>query len=557
MIGLCVFGHFHTQLVKVYASGPFVFGDSMQYMNRAKIPSGTNFVESTPGSPEGKRKTVLWDAKRAETRFESVTNRHRWFQNSNKRRIPVLDILLLDDEPDLLALLEDQLGETSHRITTASDGQAGTRLLDTHAYDLVICDVRLPRVDGLTLLRRIRNDAPATEVIMMTGSSDVSQAVSALKEGAYDYLRKPFDVDELLLQIQRIEDTRILRRELKEVREELSSGSPTTSLLGQSPTIRRVQDLITMVAQSEAPVLVSGESGTGKEVVARLIHQQGARRDQPFIAVNCGALAENLVEAELFGHERGAFTDAVKKRDGRFKAADGGTLLLDEVAELPLAAQAKLLRVLQEGTFEPVGSNVAVRVNVRIISATHRNLAQRVKAGSFREDLYYRINVIEIPLPPLRERTGDLPILLLHFVKHFAAPQGYLPGISPAAWAALARYPFPGNVRELSHAVEHAMVLAGGRDIDVAHLPPAIVGGPLPPKAQLETTQPQSVRPLHLALRDFEHQYLLRALDATEGKRTRTAELLRISRKTLWEKLRHRDPKSKTPTVLPDESDTA
>jgi DNA-binding NtrC family response regulator len=469
----------------------------------------------------------------------------------------VLDILLLDDEPDLLALLADQLGETSHRVTTAADGEAGANLLDTRAYDLVLCDVRLPRVDGITLLRRIRKDAPATEVIMMTGSSDVAQAVSALKEGAYDYLRKPFDVDELLLQIQRIEENRILRRELNGVREELSSSTPKTSLLGQSPTIRRVQDLITMVAQSEAPVLVSGESGTGKEVVARLIHQQGARRDQPFVAVNCGALAENLVEAELFGHERGAFTDAVKKRDGRFKAADGGTLLLDEVAELPLAAQAKLLRVLQEGTFEPVGSNVAVRVNVRIISATHRNLAHRVKAGSFREDLYYRINVIEIPLPPLRERPGDLPILLRHFIQRFAAPKGYLPGISPAAWAALARYPFPGNVRELSHAVEHAMVLAGGRDIDVAHLPPAIVGEPVPSKPHLEDTQPQSVRPLHLALRDFEHQYLLRALDVTEGKRTRTAELLGISRKTLWEKLRHRDPKSATPAVLPDESDTA
>jgi len=468
----------------------------------------------------------------------------------------VLDILLLDDEPDLLALLEDQLGETCHRVQTAADGEMAGSLLDHRAYDVVICDVRLPRVDGLTLLRRIRKEAPATHVIMMTGSSDVAQAVAALKEGAYDYLRKPFDVDELLLQIQRIEENQVLRRELNDVREELSGGNPNTALLGQSTSIRRVQDLITMVAKSEAPVLVTGESGTGKEVVARLIHERGPRRDQPFVAVNCGALAENLVEAELFGHERGAFTDAVKKRDGRFKAADGGTLLLDEVAELPPAAQAKLLRVLQEGTFEPVGGNVPVRVNVRIISATHRNLAQRVKTGSFREDLYYRINVIEIPLPPLRERPGDLPILLRHFLKRFAPPREYLPGLSPAAWAALARHPFPGNVRELAHAVEHAMVLAGGGDIDVAHLPPAIAGGPVPPKTPPEFAQPQSVRPLHLALRDFEHQYLLRALDATDGKRSRTAELLGISRKTLWEKLRHSGPKSGKPTVFPDESDT-
>ncbi len=469
----------------------------------------------------------------------------------------MLDILLLDDEPDLLALLQDQLGETRHRVQTAADGEAGARLLDHGAYDVVICDVRLPRVDGLTLLRRIRKEAPATAVIMMTASSDVAQAVSALKEGAYDYLRKPFDVDELLLQVQRIEENQVLRRELNDVRHELSTGNPNMALLGQSSAIRRVQDLVAMVAQSEAPVLVTGESGTGKEVVARLIHQQSARRDQPFVAVNCGALAENLVEAELFGHERGAFTDAVKRRDGRFKAADGGTLLLDELAELPLAAQAKLLRVLQEGSFEPVGSNVPVRVNVRIVSATNRNLAHRVKTGSFREDLYYRINVIEIPLPPLRERPGDLPILLRHFIKRFAGPQEYLPGISPAAWGALARYPFPGNVRELSHAVEHATLLADGRDIDIAHLPPTIACGPGPAKTPFETTQPQSVRPLHLALRDFEHQYLLRALDAAEGKRSRAAELLGISRKTLWEKLRHSDPKSETSTILPDESDTA
>jgi two-component system response regulator AtoC len=469
----------------------------------------------------------------------------------------VLDILLLEDEPDQLALLEDQLVESCHRVQTATDGDAGANLLHNRTYDVVICDVRLPRIDGLTLLARIRKEAPATSVIMMTASSDVALAVSALKEGAYDYLRKPFDVDELLLQIQQIEENRVLRHELNDVREELSMGNPGAPLLGQSPAIRRVQDLITMVAQSDAFVLVTGESGTGKEVVARLIHHRGTRRDQPFVAVNCGALSESLVEAELFGHERGAFTDAVKKRDGRFKAADGGTLLLDEVAELPPAAQAKLLRVLQEGTLDPVGSNVPVRVNVRIVSATHRNLAHRVKAGSFREDLYYRINVIEIPLPPLRERPGDLPILLRHFIKRFAPPGRHLPVISPAAWAALARHPFPGNVRELSHAVEHAMVLAGGGDIDVQHLPPAIAGGPVSPKCPPEISRPQSVRPLHLALRDFERQYLQRALDATDGKRSRTAELLGISRKTLWEKLRHSEPTAEMPTVLPNESGTA
>jgi DNA-binding NtrC family response regulator len=301
--------------------------------------------------------------------------------------------------------------------------------------------------------------------------------------------------------------------------------------------------MIKMVAQSDAPALVTGESGSGKEVVARLIHDQSSRADKPFVAVNCGALAENLIEAELFGHERGAFTGAVRKRDGRFKAAHGGTLFLDEVAELPQAAQAKLLRVLQEGVVEPLGTNTPIQVDVRIISATHRNLQERIKAGLFREDLYYRINVIEIPLPALRDRPGDLPLLLGHFIQRHTAPGASAPSVSPAAWAALVRHPFPGNVRELSHAVEHAMVLSGGNEIDLCHLPASIVGGdtPLPRTSEVD---PGTVRPLHDALRDFEHQYLLRALRASAGKRTRTAEMLGISRKTLWEKLRHNGTQS-------------
>jgi DNA-binding NtrC family response regulator len=419
----------------------------------------------------------------------------------------------------------------------ASDGEAAAEHLLRQTFDVVICDVRLPRMDGLALLRRIRTTTPTTEVILMTGYSDVAQAVLAVKEGAYDYLTKPFDVDELLIQLRRIDETRGLRRELENVRGELAGRGSQPTLVGESPAMRRVRDMITMVAPSDAPAMITGESGTGKEVVARLIHAGSARHDKPFVAVNCGALAENLIEAELFGHERGAFTGAVKRRDGRFKVADGGTLLLDEVAELPLAAQAKLLRVLQEGVVEPLGTNTPVRVNVRIVSATHRNLAERIKSGQFREDLFYRINVIEVPLPPLRERPGDLPLLLRYFIQRFTSPGMLAPAISPPAWAALVQYPFPGNVRELSHAVEHAMVLSGGRQIELAHLPPSVMGTTSHERA----VDPQSVgvRPLHLAVRDFEHEYLLRALRAADGKRNRTAELLGISRKTLWEKLRH------------------
>jgi DNA-binding NtrC family response regulator len=459
---------------------------------------------------------------------------------------------LIDDEPELRELLEEQLQGQGHHVQTAADGEGGANHLSRQVFDVVISDVRLPRIDGLTLLRRIRTATPTTEVILMTAYSDVAHAVSALKEGAYDYLTKPFDVDELLLQVRRIDETRGLRRELENVRGELAGRGAHPTLVGDSPAMRRVQELIRMVAPSDAPAMVTGESGTGKEVVARLIHAGSPRRDKPFVAVNCGALAENLIEAELFGHERGAFTGAVKKRDGRFKAADGGTLLLDEVAELPLTAQTKLLRVLQEGVVEPLGTNTPVRVDVRIISATHRNLAERIKTGQFREDLFYRINVIEVPLPPLRARPGDLPLLLRYFIQRFTPAGALVPSVSAAAWAALVQYPFPGNVRELSHAVEHAMVLSGGRELDVRHLPPSVVGVERPTE-QVLASVPTAMRPLHVAVRDFEHDYLQRALRATDGKRNRTAELLGISRKTLWEKLRVDGGQVRAPSTTDEE----
>lgn len=449
----------------------------------------------------------------------------------------MLDILLVDDEQGLRDVLEEQLVERGHHVQSADDGSAGAEYVKRRMFDVVICDVRLPQIDGLTLFRKIRKEAPGTDVILMTAYSDVGQAVSALKEGAYDYLTKPFDMDELLLQVRRIDEVRGLRRELDNARTALGDRGSSTVLVGQAPAIRRIQEMVKMVAQSDAPTLITGESGTGKEVVARMVHEQSSRRDKPFVAVNCGALAENLVEAELFGHERGAFTGALRKRDGRFKAADGGTLLLDEVAELPLPAQAKLLRVLQEGTVEPLGTNTPVRVDVRIISATHRNLQDRIKSGLFREDLFYRINVIELQIPPLRERPGDIPLLVNHFLAHMTPAGVPSPTISPAAWAALSQYSFPGNVRELSHAIEHAMVLSGGKEISLQHLPQTMVTAAPPEQREIEVPS-TDIRPLQAAIRDFEHAYLLRALRATEGKRARTAELLGISRKTLWEKLR-------------------
>jgi DNA-binding NtrC family response regulator len=448
-----------------------------------------------------------------------------------------LDVLLIDDEPELRVTLAEALREAGHRVTEAGDGAEGLSLLGSGIFDVLICDVRLPRVDGLTLLRRARRDRPHIEVILMTAFADVSDAVAALKVGAYDYLVKPFEIDELLVQLGRIESHRAVRRELEQARVELGGGVPDTSLIGQSPAIRRVLSLIQTVGQSDVPTLVTGESGTGKELVARMLHERSPRRGKPFVVVNCGALTETLIEAELFGHERGAFTGAVRKRDGRFKAADGGTVFLDEIAELPLSAQAKLLRVLQEGTFEPIGTNTTARVDVRIISATHRDLKKRTVTGAFREDLFYRINVIEIELPPLRGRPGDLPLLFHHFLQRFAPVGRPLPTISPSAWAALCQYQFPGNVREFSHAVEHACILSGGGTIELHHLPPGI-GRPAGEEQEADQPASPPLRPLSMAVKEFEREYLLRAVRVAGGKRGRAAELLGISRKSLWEKLR-------------------
>lgn len=451
-----------------------------------------------------------------------------------------LDILLVEDEPDLRVCLEEALRNGDHRVTMALDGEDALAHAQSTTFDVVLCDVRLPRLDGLTLFRRIREKTPSTEVILMTAFAEVADAVAALKEGAYEYLTKPFEIDELMLQIQRIADQRALRRELEQARVQLSERMPDTAIVGQSQGMQRVMMLIDRVAQSSAPVLVTGESGTGKEMVARLLHQRSPRCHRPFIVVNCGALTETLMEAELFGHERGAFTGAIRKRDGRFKAADGGTIFLDEIAELPLSAQAKLLRVLQEGTFEPLGTNITHKVDVRVISATHRNLRERATEGTFREDLFFRVNVIELPLPPLRERAGDLPLLVQHFLRRFTPRDRPVPSIARGAWTLLARHAYPGNVRELSHAIEHAAVLSAGRTIVTAHLPASLVAAASPQSGPKSVTMPrvESLRPLQVALREFEREYLAWVMAQVGGKRVRAAERLGISRKSLWEKLR-------------------
>jgi DNA-binding NtrC family response regulator len=444
--------------------------------------------------------------------------------------------LLVDDDPSIRLSLTAALEAAGHRVTGLADVPEATEALAHQVFDVVIADIHLPQGTGLDLFRVARCDAPETDVILITGHGAINEAVSALKDGARDYLTKPFTIEELVVRIDHIAEQRALRQELAAARSRLQA-SQEGGLVSRCPAMLRINDRIATMAESEAPVLITGESGTGKELVARLLHQQSPRAGKPFVAVNCAAFPDTLIEAELFGHERGAFTSAVRQREGRFKAADGGTLFLDEVAEIPLPAQAKLLRILQEGAVEPIGTNTPVPVNVRIISATHRNLKRQIAEGKFREDLYYRINVLNIHIPALRERQGDLPLLIGHFLSRLTPPGKPQPTISPRAYAALAEYQFPGNIRELKHAIEHAVVLARGQEIDLEHLPEDIAGG----SRSLERTSNQQPGPFHslqAAIKEFEREYLLRALERAHGNKSEAAALLGISRKNLWEKLR-------------------
>jgi DNA-binding NtrC family response regulator len=444
----------------------------------------------------------------------------------------MLKVLVVDDEPDLRDLLAEELAEQGHEVACAADGAEALSMTTRAVYDVVLTDVRLPKIDGLTLLRRIRERAPETDTIVMTGHANIPAAVAILKEGAFDYLTKPVRIDELSVQMSRLEIFRRLHQDLAAARAELAGTTSEGRIVGHSPEIERLMKRLAAVAPSDASVVIRGESGTGKELVARALHEGSPRAAKAFVTVNCAAFPDTLLEAELFGHERGAFTGATNRRLGRFQAADGGTMFLDEVAELSQAAQVKLLRVLQEGTIEPLGSDRTIDVDTRIVAATHRDLRKEIAEGRFREDLYYRINTIELAIPPLRERTGDLPVLVNHFIQRFSNPRTPITGLTWRAWSALEGYAFPGNVRELMHAVEHAVLLSGGAEIDLPHLPTALLGV-RGPAAKTET-----MLPLAEAMRAFERSYLLRALADFDGKRAVTADSLGISRKNLWEKLR-------------------
>ncbi len=462
----------------------------------------------------------------------------RMREASLRHSVP-LDILVVDDDQATRLSLSYALTDAGHKVTEAHDGEEAIALVAERIFDVAILDVRLPKVDGLTIFRRLRAKSPSTSVILMTAFATVPDAVASLRDGAYDYVTKPFDPEEFSLRvIGHIAEHRALRQELEEARKLVASRDAGAPIIGHAPLMQRLIERVNTVAQSDAPVLIRGESGTGKELVAHTLHARSPRKNAAFVVVNCAAFPETLIDAELFGHDRGAFAGAVRPREGRFKAADGGTLLLDDIAELPMPAQAKLLRVLEEGLIQPLGTNDSVPVNVRVVSTTHCDLKERVAQGKFREDLYFRINVLDLNIPALRDRRADLPLLMAHFLRRFC-PGRVPPGICSRAWSALMDYPFPGNVREFGQAIERAVVLAHGSEIDVQHLPADIVNFAAAAGAEAPASPSEAAfRPLSVVAKEFEKQYLQRALELANGSKGHAAELLGISRKNLWEKLK-------------------
>jgi DNA-binding NtrC family response regulator len=439
-------------------------------------------------------------------------------------------ILVVDDEPNARTALAELLRDEGYSVETAADGFKALPKLDEFAPDLILTDLRMPGLDGLGLMRKARETDPERVVIVMTAHGAVDTAVQAMREGAADYLTKPINLEELLLIIARELDRKRLRAEAGHLRERLHERHRISGIVGASPPMQEVFNIILQVAPSRASVLITGESGTGKELIAAAIHEHSPRAPGPFVKLHCAALAETLLESELFGHERGAFTGAVSRRDGRFQTADKGTLFLDEIGEISAATQVKLLRFLQEHEFERVGGNQTIRVDVRIVAATNRNLLQRVKEGGFREDLYYRLNVVSIDVPPLRSRPSDIPLLAAHFLQRYSDESGkVIRGFTEGALERLRSYTWPGNVRELENVVERAVVVSRGEMVREEDLAPTVA----PPPGRRDGLPPIPGS----TLADLEKFAILKTLEHTGGSTSRAAEMLGISTRKIQYKL--------------------
>jgi len=443
-------------------------------------------------------------------------------------------LLVVDDEQSIRRLCMTVGSSLGYLCSEAESAEAALAQSPAVAPDMVVTDLCLPNLSGSDLLRQIKSRLPATEVVIMTGHGSIESAVEAMKLGAYDYIQKPFRVEELRMLLRRMEEKIRLVQENCVLRERVETDQELDGIIGHSAKIRDVLQMISRLKDTWTPVLISGESGTGKELVARAIHYRGVFAKRPFVAVDCGALVPTLMESDLFGYAKGAFTGAAKSKIGLFQAANGGTIFLDEIGELPLELQAKLLRVLQEREVRPVGSNESTRVQVRVVAATNRDLEAAIREGSFRKDLFFRLNVVSIPLPPLRERRSDIPMLAQSFLDRLAANENIK--FSPAAMKLLMKYDWPGNVRELENCISRAVTLGDRKVIDESDLSPALLTGGA---RREQTPAPRDVDPSStVALDELERLTIQRVFDEVGGDKTRAGELLGISRATLYRKLK-------------------
>ena len=448
-----------------------------------------------------------------------------------------VNLLLAEDDRIVRVTVRDALEDAGYVVVACGDGLEALRLSEARSFDIVLTDVRMPGISGVELFRHLRVRQPGAAVLLMTAFADTDDAVAVIREGARDYISKPFEMVELLLRLGRVRDDVAFRRQMARGQPTLPAGK---RIRATSPATARLVERVELAAASDVSVLITGETGSGKDLAARTVHEMSRRAGKPFVAVNCGAIPEELFEAELFGHERGAFTGAERRRVGRFEAAAGGTLFLDEIGELKPSCQVKLLRALENGGFEPVGSSRTMTVDVRVIAATNRELAPAIDAGAFRKDLYYRLNVVDVEVPPLRERRADIPQLVDDFLAEISARHGRAaPLLDPTAVAALAVHDYPGNVRELIHALERGVALARGGVIRLEHLPAHFAAGLEVPESGVDPgDDDRRIQPLGSAVQLFERQYVRNVLARLGGHRGRTAVALGISRKTLWQRLR-------------------
>ncbi len=442
-------------------------------------------------------------------------------------------ILIVDDEEGMRKLLGRVLAKNGYESVTAANGNEALRLIESEQFDLVITDIKMPGMDGLQLLQELKEFDPALPIIVITAYGTVESAVQALRAGAYDYITKPFENDEIKLTVAKAFERERLLAENRYLHEELEGRYRFSGIIGSSEVMKQVFEMSSSVASSNANVLITGESGTGKELIARSVHYNSPRKDKPFIVLNCAALPENLIESELFGHEKGAFTGAINSKKGRFELAHDGTLFIDEVGEMTPSSQVKLLRVLQEHEFERVGGSRTIHCDVRLVAATNKDLEQAVKDGSFRDDLYYRLNVVNVHMPPLRDRREDIEELARHFLERYAAETGKkITDISPRALSCLLAYEWPGNVRELQNVIERAVVLAKGESLTPHDFPQNLQGD-----ARICVDIPDRDGNLTELLEDLERQLILQTLRRHNNSQTKAADALGIKRTTLRYKM--------------------